>query len=65
MEFSNLHSGNTQAGDRYAPARLKMIDEIRATEAEASDCVLKALSEKVLGIMPRVPHHRFVPRTGG
>jgi hypothetical protein len=65
MEFSKPHSGNMQVGDRYAPARLRMIDEIRATEAEASEYVLKALSEKVLGIMSRVPRYRFVPLTGG
>jgi len=63
MEFNKPHNAdNITAGeDRYASARRKMVGEIREMAREASDYVSGPLSEKVLGIMSRVPRHRFVP----
>jgi protein-L-isoaspartate(D-aspartate) O-methyltransferase len=63
MESSEPHDADrkTEGEDRCARARLKMVGEIREMSLEASDYVLRPLSEKVLAIMSRVPRHRFVP----
>lgn len=63
MESSEPHGADrkTEGEDRCARARLKMVEEIREMSLEASDYVLRPLSEKVLAIMSRVPRHRFVP----
>ena len=61
MVFSKPHGTQTESEDRYARARLKMVEEIRETAREASDYVSTPLSEKVLAVMSRVPRHRFVP----
>ena len=64
MEFLMPHVSETDhaAEDRYALARLLMVEEIRAMANEASDYApARFISEKVLSVMAKVPRHRFVP----
>ena len=64
MDSSKPSGGNMQADeDRYALARLKMVDEIREMSLEAIDYVATPVSEKVLAVMSKVPRHRFVPES--
>jgi len=49
--------------ERYAAARLQMIEDIRESAFEVGEEVPAPLSERVLAIMSRVPRHRFVPQT--
>jgi protein-L-isoaspartate(D-aspartate) O-methyltransferase len=63
MESSKPHSADKNSADdeRYSRARMKMVEDIREMAYDASDYVSGPISEKVLGIMNRVPRHRFVP----
>ncbi len=63
MEFWHPHSADKSDDDeqRYAEARLEMVEEIRAMALDAYEFDPTPLSEKVLDIMSRVPRHRFVP----
>ena len=63
MESSKPYSGGQKNADeeRYARARMRMVEEIREMAYDASDYVSGPISEKVLAIMSQVPRHRFVP----
>ncbi|MFZ2161326.1 MAG: protein-L-isoaspartate(D-aspartate) O-methyltransferase [Sideroxyarcus sp.] len=53
--------GTTADEERYARARLNMIEEIREMADEASGYGARPISESVLDIMAEVPRDRFVP----
>lgn len=63
MESSKPQSAgiNTADEERYARARMKMVEEIREMAYDAGDYVSGPISENVLDIMARVPRHHFVP----
>lgn len=60
MVFSKPPNAKADA-ERYARARLNMIEEIREMADEASGYGARPISERVLDIMAEVPRDRFVP----
>ncbi len=63
MESSQPYGPDKNQNDeeRFALARLKMIEEIRSMALETSDSGARPISGKVLAVMSKVPRHRFVP----
>ncbi|MBI5005616.1 MAG: protein-L-isoaspartate(D-aspartate) O-methyltransferase [Nitrosomonadales bacterium] len=63
MESPKPHGTDRQheADDRYAFARHKLVEDIRAMSRLASDYQPTPVSDKVLAIMDKVARHRFVP----
>jgi protein-L-isoaspartate(D-aspartate) O-methyltransferase len=63
MESSRPHSSDQKNADeeRYARARMKMVEEIRDMACEVSGYGASPISESVLAVMSQVPRDRFVP----
>lgn len=63
MDFSKPQDADrpSEDEDRFARARMKMVEEIREMTMEAGDYGAPPVSEKVLSIMSKVPRHHFVP----
>jgi protein-L-isoaspartate(D-aspartate) O-methyltransferase len=63
MDLFKLHSTGDKSDSekRYVQARLKLVNEIRAMSQGASDYVPRPVSERVLGVLAKVPRHCFVP----
>src|SRR5512135_225559 len=60
--FNKPHgTDSSEDEERYALARLEMVEQIRAMALEAYEFDARPISAKVQAVMSRVPRHRFVP----